>query len=76
MENNIAVRIYIEDGKLDAVVPERPWEGQIDTEVIFYDQEYEELDGDLCKIEDCGAGPRLHRHDHMSTAVIRAANRK
>ena len=76
METNIAVRIYIKDGRLDAVVPEWPWQGQIDTEAIFYDQEYDELDGNLCQIQDCGAGPRLHRHDRMSTAVIRAENRE
>jgi hypothetical protein len=86
MENYISIRIYIKDGKLEQVVPERPWEGQVDAQVIYHD-EYLEMDDYICKDEDCpetifskdglppGQVPDFHYHDYFSTAVIRAESR-
>ena len=76
MENNISIRIYIQDGKLEQLVPESPWEGQIDVQVVYHDVEFDKLDGELCSISECPEGPELHRHDYYSTAVIRAENRR
>ena len=76
MENNISVRIYMENGKLDQIVPEFPWEGQIDVQVVYHDVEFDELDGEFCRLSECPEGPKLHRHDYFSTAVIRAESRR
>jgi len=81
MENNISIRIYIQDGKLKQLVPEFPWEGQIDVQVVYHDVEFDELDGEFCSISECpegpaDGGPKLHYHDYFSTAVIRAESRE
>jgi hypothetical protein len=76
MENNISIRIYINDGKLDQLVPEFPWEGQIDVQVVYHDVEFDELDGEFCRLSECPEGHKLHRHDYFSTAVIRAERRE
>ena len=82
MENNISIRIYIQDGKLEQLVPEFPWEGQIDVQVIVRD-EYLEIDDYICRDKDCPEAPDpnalrqvLHYHDYFSTAVIRAESRE
>jgi hypothetical protein len=72
MENNISVRIYIKDGKLKHIVPEFPWEGQINAQVIYHDIEFDKLDGDFCREFACPEGPELHKHEGFGTAVIRA----
>tara|TARA_Y100000310_G_C19948079_1_gene475596 strand:+ start:14 stop:259 length:246 start_codon:yes stop_codon:yes gene_type:complete len=81
MENNISIRIYIQDGKLEQLVPEFPWEGQIDVQVIVHD-EYLDPAGS-CEDKDCPEAPDpnalrqvLHYHDYFSTAVIRAESRE
>ena len=80
MENNVSIRIYIKDGKLEQLVPEFPWEGQIDVQVIVHDEylDPKEVDG-ICEDKDCPEAPdpnalrqELHYHDYFSTAVIRA----
>jgi len=76
MENNISIRIYIENGKLEQLVPEFPWEGQIDVQVVYHDVEFDKLDGKLCREFACPDGPELHKHDYFSTAVIRAESRE
>jgi len=83
MENNISLRIYIKDGKLEQLVPEFPWEGQVDVQVIVHDEYLEEADS--CKDKDCPEAPdpnahrqelHYHCHDYFSTAVIRAESRE
>ena len=69
---DISLRIYIEDGKLDQVVPEYPWEGQVRLQVVYHDQEFDKLDGGFCKEFACPEGPDLHSHDWMDVAVFRA----
>jgi len=76
MENNVSIRIYIKDGKLEQLVPEFPWEGQIDVQVVYHDVEFDKLDGKLCREFACPDGPELHKHDYFSTAVIRAESRE
>ena len=76
METNISIRIYIENGKLEQLVPEFPWEGQIDVQVVYHDVEFDKLDGKLCREFACPDGPELHKHDYFSTAVIRAESRE
>jgi hypothetical protein len=79
MENNISIRIYVKDGKVETVVPESPWEGQIGVQVIYhtdYPLSSDKLEPKVCKVEGCPEGPKLHRHDRFSTAVIRAESRK
>ena len=84
MENNISIRIYIQDGKLEQLVPEFPWEGQIDVQVIVHDEYLDPVDVDgICKDKDCPEAPDpnalrqvLHYHDYFSTAVIRAESRE
>jgi len=73
MENNISIRIYVKDGKLEHIVPEFPWEGQIDVQVV-----YQSFPGklSLCKEDKCPEGPDAHWHDYFSTAVIRAESRE
>ena len=68
----ISLRIYIKDGKLDQVVPEYPWEGQVRLQVVYHDQEFDKLDGGFCKEDPCPEGPELHWHDWMDVAVFRA----
>ena len=69
MENNISLRIYIKDGRLEQLVPEFPWEGQVDFQVI-----YQSFPGklSLCEKDECPEAPDAHWHDYFSTAVIRA----
>jgi len=75
MENNISIRIYVKDGRLEHVVPESPWEGQIDVQVIY--QTFPgALSHNMCAEESCPEGPDFHWHDYFSTAVIRAESRK
>jgi len=76
MENNVSIRIYIQDGKLEHIVPEFPWEGQIDVQVVYHDVEFDKLDGKFCSTSECPEGPKLHWHDRFSTAVIRAESRR
>ena len=76
MENNISLRIYVKDGKVEQLVPEFPWEGQVDAQVIYHDVEFDALDGEFCSISECPEGPKLHWHDYFSTAVIRAESRE
>jgi len=79
MENNISIRIYVKDGKVETVVPESPWEGQIGVQVIYhtdYPLSSDKLEPKVCKVEECPEGPELHRHDRFSTAVIRAESRR
>ena len=33
--DTISLRIYIKDGKLDQVVPEHPWAGQVNSQVVY-----------------------------------------
>jgi hypothetical protein len=74
---DISLRIYIKDGRLDQVVPEHPWEGQVNVHVV-YEDDYFELDDGICKDQDCpdqtGAWDERpsHYHDWMSVAVFRA----
>ena len=70
--DTISLRIYIQDGKLDQVVPEHPWEGQVNLQVVYHDVEFDKLDGKFCKEFACPDGPELHWHDWMSVAVFRA----
>jgi len=72
MDNNISVRIYIQDGTLKHIVPEFPWEGQISAQVVYHDIEFDKLDGSFCREFACPEGPELHKHDWFTTAVIRA----
>ena len=81
MENNISIRIYVKDGKLQHLVPEFPWEGQVDVQVIVHDEYLEEADS--CNDKNCPEAPdpnalrqELHYHDYFSTAVIRAESRR
>ena len=69
---DISLRIYIKDGKLDTVVPEYPWEGQVRLQIVYHDQEFDKLDGGFCKEFACPEGPELHSHDWMDVAVFRA----
>ena len=69
---DISLRIYIKDGKLDQVVPEYPWEGQVRLQVVYHDQEFDKLDGGFSKEFACPEGPDLHSHDWMDVAVFRA----
>ena len=66
---DISLRIYIKDGKLDAVVPEHPWEGQVSLQVV-----YQSFPGklSLCQEHKCPEGPDAHWHDWMDVAVFRA----
>ena len=68
----ISLRIYIKDGQLDQVVPERPWEGQVSLQIVSHDVEFDKLDGKFCKEFGCPEGPELHRHDWLDVAVFRA----
>ena len=70
--DTISLRIYIQDGKLDQVVPEHPWEGQVNLQVVYHDVEFDKLDGKFCSEGECPDGPELHWHDWMSVAVFRA----
>jgi hypothetical protein len=65
----ISLRIYIKDGKLDQVVPEHPWEGQVSLQVV-----YQSFPGklSLCQEHKCPEGPDAHWHDWMDVAVFRA----
>ena len=36
--DTISLRIYIKDGKLDQVVPEHPWEGQVNVQAIYHEE--------------------------------------
>ena len=65
----ISLRIYIKDGRLDQVVPEHPWEGQVRLQVV-----YQSFPGklSLCKEDKCPEGPDAHWHDWMDVAVFRA----
>jgi hypothetical protein len=56
----ISLRIYIQDGKLDQVVPEHPWEGQVSLQVVYHDVEFDVLDGEFCSEDECPEGPKLH----------------
>ena len=79
MENNISIRIYVKDGRLEHVVPEFPWEGQIDVQVIVHDEYLDPKDQpELCKDKDCPEvdAEDYHYHDYFSTAVIRAESRR
>jgi len=74
--DSISLRIYVKDGKVETVVPESPWEGQVDVQVI-YRTDYVNFISDrnskkVCKEEECPEGPELHRHDWMSVGVFRA----
>ena len=74
--DSISLRIYVKDGKVETVVPEFPWEGQVDVQVI-YRTDYVNFISDrnskkVCKEEECPEGPELHRHDWMSVGVFRA----
>ena len=69
---DISLRIYIKDGKLDQVVPEHPWEGQVSLQVVYHDVEFDVLDGEFCSEDKCPEGPKLHWHDWMDVAVFRA----
>ena len=68
----ISLRIYIKDGKLDQVVPEHPWEGQVSLQVVYHDVEFDVLDNNFCKESECPEGPEVHWHDWMDVAVFRA----
>ena len=79
MENNISIRIYVKDGRLEHVVPESPWEGQMDVQVIVHDEYLDPKDQpELCKDKDCPEvdAEDYHYHDYFSTAVIRAESRE
>ena len=79
MENNISLRIYVKDGKVEQLVPEFPWEGQVDAQVIYHTDfplESESRADMVCKEDKCPEGPDVHRHDYFSTAVIRAESRE
>ena len=72
--DTIGLGIYMNDGKLDQVVPEHPWEGQVNIQVV-YQTEFP-LDSDkkaskLCKDEECPEAPEVHRHDWMAVGVFR-----
>ena len=73
----ISLRIYIKDGRLDQVVPEHPWEGQVRLQVVYHDEYLEEEDS--CQDQDCPEAPdpnalrkQFHWHDWMDVAVFRA----
>ena len=36
--DTISLRIYVKDGKLDQVVPEHPWEGQVNIQAIYHEE--------------------------------------
>ena len=68
MENNISIRIYMKNGKVEAVVPQWGWYGQVDVEVVTALPK-------ACKDKTCHEdGP--HRHETISTAVISAESRE
>ena len=74
--DRISLRIYVKDGKVETVVPEFPWEGQVDVQVVYH-TDYVNFISDrnskkVCKEEECPEGPELHRHDWMSVGVFRA----
>ena len=74
--DSISLRIYVKDGKVETVVPEFPWEGQVDVQVVYH-TDYVNFISDrnskkVCKEEECPEGPELHRHDWMSVGVFRA----
>ena len=73
--DTISLRIYVKDGKLDQVVPEHPWEGQVDVQVVYHTDfplESDSRSDKVCKEDKCPEGPDVHRHDWMSVAVFRA----
>jgi hypothetical protein len=78
MDNNISLRIYIRDGKLEHIVPEFPWEGQVNVEAITYDEHLDPAsNSSVCQDRDCPEVLEhplndLHYHEYSSTAVIRA----
>ena len=74
--DSISLRIYVKDGKVETVVPEFPWEGQVDVQVVYH-TDYVNFISDrnskkVCKEEECPEGPELHRQDWMSVGVFRA----
>jgi hypothetical protein len=88
MENNISIRIYVQrtpnghwaqqgvwDYDIEGVMPQLGWEGQIDTEIVMFDESWS-LDDNVCEDPDCYAGTRPHQHLYNSTAVIRAESRE
>ena len=73
--DSISLRIYVKDGKVNTVVPEFPWEGQVDVQVVYrtdYVTASDSYSKKVCKEEECPEGPELHRHDWMSIGVFRA----
>ena len=73
--DRISLRIYVKDGKVETVVPEFPWEGQVDVQVVYrtdYVTASDSHSKKVCKEEECPEGPELHRHDWMSVGVFRA----
>ena len=87
MDNNISVSIHIEkknNGEYDieAVLTEFGWEGQIDTEIVIFDNSwslpsFSDNPDNVCEDYRCyGPDTRPHKHLTMSTAVIRAESRE
>ena len=77
MENNIGIRIYVRNGSIEHVVPESPWEGQMDIQIIIEDdKDSEDIQCQDDPVNPCPEGPDPHRHKWWSTAVIRAEVRK
>ena len=69
--DSISLRIYVKDGKVETVVPEFPWEGQVDVQVIY--QTFPgALSHNMCAEESWPEGPDFHWHDWMSVGVFRA----
>ena len=73
----ISLRIYIKDGRLDQVVPEHPWEGQVRLQIVYHVAKggakfNDKLDNNFCKESECPEGPEVHWHDWMDVAVFRA----
>jgi len=71
----ISLRIYIKDGRLDQVVPEHPWEGQVSLQVVYgtdFPLPSDKQSSKVCKDDKCPEGPEVHWHDWMDVAVFRA----
>ena len=71
--DSISLRIYVKDGKVNTVIPEFPWEGQVNVQIIYhFNQENLYPLKKVCKEEECPEGPEPHWHDWASVGIFRA----